>query len=101
MARQTLGGPLAIEVELHRERASALRAVGEKLERLLARLAETDRVLDETVGVDRRQLLAERERLREEAEKYRWYLVVQREAVGLFNHDDVTSLFPIPDRRLL
>lgn len=101
MARQSTGGLLPIEAEMQRERAYALRGTAEKLERLLSRLRQTDQVLDATVGIDRRQLLAERERLREEADKQRWYLVVQREAIGLFNHDDVMSLYPIPDRRLL
>jgi hypothetical protein len=35
--------------------------------------------------------------LRAEAEKYRWYLVVQREAMGLLNHEVVFEHYKIPE----
>lgn len=44
----------------------------------------------------RRRLLAESAEARRQAEQWRWYLCVQREAIGLRRHDDVDATFPIP-----
>jgi hypothetical protein len=34
--------------------------------------------------------------LRERARRYRWYLEVQRESVGLTRHEALDELYPIP-----
>ncbi|HZH79252.1 MAG TPA: hypothetical protein VEY88_24740 [Archangium sp.] len=34
--------------------------------------------------------------LRAEAEKQRWYLVIQREALGLRQHADLEEMYPLP-----
>ena len=36
------------------------------------------------------------EALRKQARRYRWYLEVQREALGLVRHDDLDRFYPIP-----
>jgi hypothetical protein len=87
---------LPIEVQLQAEKATALRRVGEKLETLLAELAETGRELLTLTGAARAQRVARHQWLRAEAEHQRWCLIVQREAMGLFNHADVYEQFRIP-----
>ncbi len=89
---------LPIEAELVKERASALRRVAGKLEASLEALAAVERQLEKGQG-ERAALLAEHERLRGEAERFRWYLIVQRDAIGVSRHDDVLALYPIPKRR--
>jgi hypothetical protein len=95
MAKEPIGGALAIEVEMRREKVSALRRVGGKLESLLADLRALEADPPRTDG-DRARFVERHKQLRAEAEKYRWYLIIQREAVGLSNHDDVFTQFPIP-----
>ncbi len=73
-----------IELEILREKASALHRVGDRLQRLITRL--------QAGGLS----TADYECVRREAERYRWYLMVQREAIGLVRHDDVMAVYPIP-----
>ena len=88
--------PSAIEIQLQAEKASALRRVGGILEQLLAELGSVERSAGGLTGRSRAQAVAEHARLRAEAEKHRWYLIVQREAIGLFNHADVYQHYPLP-----
>ena len=87
---------LPIEVQLQAEKATALRRVGDTLEKLLAELDELQRELLWLRGVDRLRPVARHKELRAEAEHQRWCLIVQREAMGLFNHADVYELYRIP-----
>jgi hypothetical protein len=96
MAKEPIGGTLAIEVELRKEKASALRRVAGKLESLLDDLREVEGALPRASSRERPRIVEKHKALRAEAEKYRWYLIVQREALGLFRHDDVMQLYPIP-----
>jgi hypothetical protein len=91
------GAPLAIEVEMQSEKASALRRVASRLESLLLELAETERTLRGLSGPGRARLVARHRELRAEAEKQRWYLIVQREAMGLRHHGDIYELYRLPD----
>jgi hypothetical protein len=70
---------LAIEQELKAERASALGRAGAALERAMAAWREQPTP----------------DSLRE-AQKRLWYLVVQREALGLFKHRDVYDTYAVP-----
>ena len=88
--------PLAIEIAIQKEKASALQGVGRKLEALLARLAGIEASARTADAVKRWELTKEHARLRAEAEKQRWYMVVQREAMGLAHHDDVERIYPLP-----
>jgi hypothetical protein len=101
-----------IESEIRKEKAEALGRAGERLERTLLEiealrqeilsLAETD--LHGTVGegdrttleIDKR--LAEHARLCEEVGQLRFSLIIQREAVGLWRHEDVDRQYPMPVR---
>lgn len=71
----------AIETELVGERASSLRRSFEALEKALA---ELDRAIGPRDG-----LLAE-------AQERLWYLVIQREAVGLRRHEVLYDVLRIP-----
>ncbi|HET6438959.1 MAG TPA: DUF6665 family protein [Anaeromyxobacter sp.] len=79
--------------DLQAERASALARASERLEAALAELAAADAARaskpSSTADARRREALAEaRERL--------WYLVIQREAVGLRRHETLYEVLRIP-----
>lgn len=97
MARAPIGGSLAIEVELMRERSSALRRVGHTLESLSAKLHELHSAI-ERGDRPRASAIAEYRDLYAEAEKQRWYLIVQREAMGLHHHGELDIQYPLPPR---
>jgi Na+/phosphate symporter len=88
--------PLAIEVEIQSEKASALRRVASRLESLLVELVETEKAVRGLSGPSRERLVARHQELRAEAEKQRWYLIVQREAMGLRHHGDIYELYRLP-----
>jgi hypothetical protein len=87
---------LPIEVQLQAEKATALRRVGQKLDEIIAELAELDRELLRASGPVRARLVARHGSLRAEAEHQRWCLIVQREAMGQFSHTDVYEMYRIP-----
>lgn len=94
-----IGGSLAIEVALKAEAANSLKALGHRLDRQLTEL----RLLGEQVQAmapspTRDKRLAEYEEKRREAEYRKWTLIVQREAMGLFNHEDVEEIYRVPSR---
>ena len=88
--------------ELQEERAAALARISRRLERLLDQLqatreriahaGDTDRRSDE----DRARDIAAYRELHREAVKYRWYLEVQREAMGLRQHQHLDEFYWIP-----
>ena len=99
-----------IESEIRKEKAETLGRAGERLEQALLEiegmrreilsLAEKGRV---PTNEDREQLrlqiaerLAEHARLCEEATRLRHTLIIQREAVGLWRHEDVDRQYPMP-----
>jgi hypothetical protein len=98
-AQNPMASPIAVEVELRSERAAALRRVGAKLEKLIGELQALDRSLDQLPESARGARLENREKLRSEAELQRWYLIVQREAMGLTQHGDIDLQYPLPLRR--
>lgn len=64
-----------LEAEIKREKADALRRAGKRLEEALVRLAD----------------------LRETIEALSGNLIIQREAVGFYDHRDVERLYRVPD----
>lgn len=96
-SREPIGGTLAIEVEIRKEKASALRLVAGKLEAAISDLRGLESKLPASGAPDRRRFVERHQALRAEAEKHRYYLVVQREAMGLLNHDAVFEHYPIPE----
>jgi hypothetical protein len=91
-----------VEREIRHAQAAALGRVGERLERLLQRVAELDRDLDrERPGNADRDgtRLHARNRLRDEARDVRQHLIIQREALGMRSHATVDQRYPVPPRR--
>jgi hypothetical protein len=87
---------MAIEVQLRQEKASALRRTGDKLEKLIGEVTRLERELFAAAGPARTRKLAEYQQLRADAEHQRWCLVVQREAMGLWDHQEVDLMYRIP-----
>jgi hypothetical protein len=86
-----------LERELAEERAAALRRIASTLESILERLLRARARAAAAAGVERESCIAEYAQLRRQAELYRWYLVVQREAVGLCRHELLDELYRIPE----
>jgi hypothetical protein len=87
--------------ELQEERAAALARISRRLERLLDQLQATREQLhtgdnDRRGDHDRARDLAAYRELHKEAVKYRWYLEVQREAIGLRQHQHLDEFYRIP-----
>jgi acyl-CoA reductase-like NAD-dependent aldehyde dehydrogenase len=85
------GSPL--DLELRRERAQALSRAGERLEAALRELAEAEAALGATPGP---ALEAARDEAMSRAGERLWFLVVQREAMGLRDHRMLDDVWPIP-----
>ncbi len=88
----------AFEWELNRERAATLGRAAHRLEkqlrlcqRLLHRLDAEDDPAPEALEAYRSA--------RDECERLRWTLCVQREVVGLIDHRPVHRTYPLPPRR--
>lgn len=87
-----------LEHELRAEQAASLGRIGRKLERAIADLevarAELSRC--QTRGPERLALVEKCLALHSESERYFWYMQVQRECMGINNHDALREHYPIP-----
>jgi hypothetical protein len=84
------------ESEIRAEKAAALARIAGTLEALLAELQRRGEDLARLSGDGRARAVEDYAALREQARRYRWYLIVQREALGLFRHDEVDRHYPMP-----
>ena len=82
--------------ELHEERASALTRISRTLESLIGELHALRATIADAPQSDRDREIARYHELRKRALKYRWYLEVQREALGLRHHHRLDEFYPIP-----
>jgi len=82
--------------QLQEERAAALARISRRLERLIEQLHETREQIAQGTGEDRARDVAAYRELHRQAVKYRWYLEVQREALGLRHHHRLDEFYPIP-----
>jgi len=94
-------GPIAerqgrIELDLMEERASALRRISETLESLIEQLKVLRPQIGEVHWATRSPKLAEYRELRRRAVRYRWYLEVQRESLGLRADYRLDEFYQIP-----
>ncbi len=89
---------LQLEQQLAEERVSALTRIGKRLESLIRALDELAVQCRQLSGALRVQALDDYRKRHDEARKYRWYLEVQREAVGLRRHQVIDRVFPMPPR---
>ena len=86
-----------LQRELTEERAAALRRISETLESLIEQLLQLRATIGDVHWSDRSPELARYRELRRRAVKYRWYLEVQREALGLRHHQRLDEFYAIPD----
>lgn len=82
--------------ELTAERLGGLAKAGDALTSRLEELTSLRAEISTLVGPARAAAVQRYQHLRAEAETRRWYLVVQREAIGLYNHDDLEAVYPVP-----
>jgi hypothetical protein len=95
MARMDLNRLL--EAEMLLERTSALARLGERIQRGIEEaqgLAEQLRA--EPPGPTRDRLLQLHQEARGRVERDRYYLVIQREALGMTEHAVVDEIYPMP-----
>jgi hypothetical protein len=96
-----------LQEEIQREKAEALGRAGERLEEVLHKLADLRSAIEAlrselgaaTSARDARAvalLVQDYNTLREKAVTSYRYLIIQREAVGLFDHRDVDRLYRVP-----
>ncbi|MGV3622771.1 MAG: hypothetical protein ACO1OB_18270 [Archangium sp.] len=85
----------AWEAELNKERAGALGNTARKLEVALEQCKSLARQLERATDASLRELLLRDYRTsRDESEKQRWNLCVQREAMGIRHHGEVELHYP-------
>jgi hypothetical protein len=89
-------GYASTEQELQAERAAVLGRLGSGLEAVLHQLACLRRELQAQAAGERQAWRAAHEALVAEARLRRWYLEVQREAIGVHDHRLLDVLYPLP-----
>ena len=82
------------EEELRSEMATALGRIGTTLEGIIAELHQLKQDLASRHDSDKAARFRE---LRKQAKLYYWYLIVQRESIGLRSHADVMALYSVPE----
>ena len=82
--------------ELNEERAAALVRISKTLESLILQLRASRERVRSAAGPDRDREVAAWHSLRARAVKYRWYLEVQREALGMRRHDVLDEFYRVP-----
>lgn len=88
---------LPVERELQAEKPGALAVAAERLERALAELAEAQGAFEAAVeDAGREELAQKHQELRALAAERLWFLLVQREALGLTSHDNVLAFYRVP-----
>ena len=91
----TSGSHEAVVREIRLEKAGALARVAEALERALGELTRAEAALS-GAGRATSALLARRDDCLSEAAERLWYLVIQREALGLMRHETVFDVYRVP-----
>jgi hypothetical protein len=81
------------ELELRSEMAASLGRIGRTLEHLIRQMHEIRE--SNEIGEDQRHNYLE---LLQQAKLYYWYLIVQREAIGIRNHESLIREYRIPDK---
>ena len=95
-ARDSESYMTGLEHEIRAEQAASLGRIGRKLERAIAELAAARAELSDYQGPERLALVEKCLALHGEAERYFWYMQVQRECMGINNHDALREHYPIP-----
>jgi hypothetical protein len=87
---------LPIEKELLAEKAAALGRAGESLTGALAALTQAEAALAAASPEELPALRVRRRELRDLAAERLWYVLVQREAVGIYQHDGMLREQRVP-----
>jgi hypothetical protein len=87
---------LPVEKELLAEKAAALGRAGESLAAALAALHKADAALAMAGTEELATLRARRRELRDFAAERLWFVLVQREAVGIFAHEGLLREQRVP-----
>jgi len=82
--------------EIAEERVAALTRIARHLEQRIQALNDMRAGFTEVSGDARTALLHRYRELRRDALRYRWYLDVQREALGLRPHETVDEYYGVP-----
>jgi hypothetical protein len=93
---RTAEGLARTEAEIRAEKAAALARIAGTLEGLLAEMQRRWDDFGNLSGHELARAVEAYDAVREQARLYRWYLIVQREALGLFRHDEVDRHYPMP-----
>ena len=94
--RETAAQHEHILAQLNEERVSALVRISKTLESLLSQLHESRARLADASGDARARELATYRDLHQRATTYRWYLEVQREALGIRSHHRLDEFYKVP-----
>ena len=95
--RETAERQGRIELELMEERAAALRRISQTLESLIEQLQALRTRIGDVHWSNRSPEVTEYRELRRRAVRYRWYLEVQRESIGLHPDHRLDEFYRIPD----
>ena len=93
---RTQSGHAHLLRELNEERAAALARISRRLDSLLTGLRELRSQAEQSGGERQVELWARYDVQREQALRYRWYLEVQRESIGIRSHRLLDELYPVP-----
>ena len=94
--RQTAERQGRIELELMEERAAALRRISQTLESLIEQLQTLRAQIGDIHWSNPSPAVVQYRELRRRAVRYRWYLEVQREALGLHPSHRLDEFYKIP-----
>jgi len=94
--RETAAQHEHLLAQLNEERASALARISRTLESLLTQLHDTRARIADAQADARAREVAKYQELHQRATLYRWYLEVQREALGLRHHHRLDEFYRIP-----
>lgn len=89
-------GLARVEAELRAEKAAALGRIAGVLQGILSELHRRREDFGRLPSDERPRATADYDALRARARLYRWYLVVQREALGVVRHEDLDRHYPLP-----
>lgn len=98
MANPLRDDPLtAVEADLLQQKAATLARISGTLTTLIGELDRRLASLEALPVRKRQEELASLAEVHRRAQRYFWYVMVQREALGLRRHDRLAELYPIPD----
>jgi hypothetical protein len=82
--------------EIADAKVAALRRIAGRLDELLEELASLRAGLDAAPPETRERLVNRFNETREQARLQRWFLEVQREAIGLLRHENLDEFYRVP-----